>query len=51
LPLSAYLQTRKGKTAGIAFIESLPLAVCHNRRIPSHKVFAHLAERGKSSVE
>ena len=51
LPLCAFLQTRKGKTAGIAFIDSLPLAVCHNRRIPSHKVFSHLAERGKSSVD
>ena len=51
LPLSAYLQTRKGKTAGVAFIDSLPIAVCHNRRIPSHKVFSHLAERGKSSVD
>jgi hypothetical protein len=51
LPLSAYLQTRKGKTAGIAFIDSLPIAVCHNRRIHSHKVFAELAERGKSSVD
>ena len=51
VPLCAYLQTRKGKTAGIAFIDSLPIAVCHNRRIGSHKVFSHLAERGKSSVD
>lgn len=51
VPLCFYLQTRKGKTAGIAFIDSLPIAVCHNRRIPSHKVFSHLAERGKSSVD
>jgi len=51
LPLCAYLQTRKGKTAGIAFIDSLPIAVCHNRRIPSHKVFSQLAQRGKSSVD
>ena len=51
LPLCCFLQTRKGKTAGIAFIDSLPLAVCHNRRIHSHKVFAHLAERGHSSVD
>jgi len=51
IPLCFYLQTRKGQTAGIAFIDSLPLAVCHNRRIPSHKVFAHVAERGKSSVD
>lgn len=51
VPLCFYLQTRKGKTAGIAFIDSLPIAVCHNRRIPSHKVFANFAERGKSSVD
>ena len=51
VPLCAYLQTRKGRTSGIAFIDSLPIAVCHNRRIHSHKVFAHLAERGKSSVD
>jgi transposase len=51
VPLCYYLQTRKGETVGIAFIDSLPIAVCHNRRIPSHKVFAHVAERGKSSVD
>ena len=51
VPLCAYLQTRKGRTSGIAFIDSMPIAVCHNRRIHSHKVFAHLAERGKSSVD
>lgn len=51
VPLCFYLQTRKGQTAGIAFIDSLPIAVCHNRRIPSHKVFARVAERGKSSVD
>src|SRR2546423_9515897 len=51
VPLCFYLQTRKGQTAGIAFIDCLPLAVCHNRRIPSHKVFEQVAERGKSSVD
>jgi hypothetical protein len=51
VPLCFYLQTRKGRTAGIAFIDSLPIAVCHNRRIASHKVFANFAERGKSSVD
>jgi hypothetical protein len=49
--LCFYLHTGKGQSVGIAFIDSLPLAVCHNRRIPSHKVFAHVAERGKSSVD
>jgi Transposase DDE domain len=51
VPLAAYLETRFGTTQGIAFIDSLPLPVCHNRRIPSHKVFAGLAQRGKGSVD
>jgi transposase len=51
VPLCYYLQTRKGQSVGVAFIDSLPIAVCHNRRIPSHKVFAQVAERGKSSVD
>jgi transposase len=49
LPLCAYLQTRQGQPTGIQFIDSLPIRVCHNRRIPSHKVFAGLAQRGKGS--
>jgi transposase len=50
LPLCAYLQTRKGQPTGIQFIDSLPIRVCHNRRLPSHKVFAGLAQRGKGSM-
>jgi hypothetical protein len=50
LPLCAYLQTRKGQPTGIQFIDSLPIRVCHNRRIHSHKVFAGLAQRGKGSM-
>jgi len=50
LPLCAYLQTRKGQTTGLQFIDSLPVRVCHNRRIHSHKVFAGLAQRGKGSM-
>ena len=46
LPLCAYLPTRKGQPTGIQFIDSLPLRVCHNRRISSHKVLAGLARRG-----
>src|ERR687886_2469785 len=49
LPLCAYLQTRKGQPTGLQFIDSLPIRVCHNRRISSHKVFAGLAQRGKGS--
>lgn len=32
------------------FIDSKPLAVCHNKRIHNNKVFKHIAERGKSSL-
>ena len=50
LPLCAYVQTRKGQVTGLQFIDSLPIRVCHNRRIHSHKVFAGLAQRGKGSL-
>ncbi len=49
--LAAYLHTRLGTTRGVAFVDSLPLKVCHNRRIHSHRVFASMAQRGKSSVD
>jgi hypothetical protein len=51
LPLSAYLQTRKGACSGISFVDSMPLVVCHNRRIKANKVFAGVARRGKTSVD
>jgi len=51
VPLAAYLQTRLGTTHGIAFIDSLPLPVCHNRRIGSHRVFAGVAQRARSSMD
>jgi len=51
LPLCYYLKTRRGTCSGISFIDSMPIAVCHNRRINSHKVFAHVAGRGKNSVD
>ena len=50
LPLCAYLSTRFVAATGIAFIDSTPLAVCHNRRINRHRVFAGLAARGKTSM-
>jgi Transposase DDE domain len=49
VPLCAYVQTRKGQPTGIQFIDSLPIRVCHNRRLGSHQVFAGLAQRGKGS--
>jgi hypothetical protein len=51
VPLCAYLDSCQGHCTGISFVDSTPLAVCHNRRIQQHRVFAGLAERGKNSVD
>ena len=50
VPLCVYLKTRFGACSGISVIDSTKLAVCHNRRIWGHQVFADLAARGKTSV-
>lgn len=50
VPLMVYLQTRLAQPTGIAFIDSTPLAVCHLRRLRSHKVFEGLAALGKPSM-
>jgi hypothetical protein len=50
IPLCCYLSTRKGRCTGIAFIDSTPLAVCDNHRMVTHKVFAGVAARGKTSL-
>ena len=50
VPLWCYLHTRKGSCTGIAFVDATTLAVCHNLRIPQHKVFADCARRGQSSM-
>ncbi|PHM47018.1 IS982 family transposase [Xenorhabdus sp. KK7.4] len=50
VPLSSYLTQLKGKPTGIAFIDSTSLRVCHNIRIPRHKVFQGIAQRGKTSM-
>jgi hypothetical protein len=50
VPLCCYLHTRTGRCTGIAFVDSTTLAVCHNRRIHTHRVFAGWATRGKTSM-
>jgi len=50
LPLCVYLHSRLASSHGLAFIDSTPLPVCHNKRISRHKVFAGLAARGKTSM-
>ena len=49
-PLSAYLHSLFGQCSGIAFVDSTPLVVCHNRRILRHRVFEGWAARGKTSM-
>jgi hypothetical protein len=39
-----------GDCSGVSFIDSTSLDVCLNQRIASHKVFAGLAARGKTSA-
>ncbi len=51
VPMTAYLHTKLGVCTGISFIESTALAVCKNPRISSHRVFAELAQRGKTSTD
>jgi transposase len=50
VPLSAYLHGCFGRCTGISFIDSTALAVCDNRRIRQHRVFAPTAARGKTSM-
>jgi len=50
VPLTAFMQTRCGRSKGIAFVDSTPLCVCKNIRIPRHKTFKQDAQRGKSST-
>ncbi len=50
LPMCLYLHRHLAVCTGISFIDATPLPVCHNRRIGRHKVFAGLAQRGKTSM-
>lgn len=49
-PLLFFLSRLLGKCTGISFVDAMPLAACHNRRIRSHKVFKDVAKRGVTSM-
>jgi len=51
VPLSLFLQLVCYKQATRAnYIDSTPLAICHNKRIPQNKVFKGKAKKGHSSM-
>lgn len=51
LPMTMFLKTCcMGSCTGISFIDSTPIRVCKNKRIPRHKVFEGIAQRGKSTM-
>lgn len=51
LPMTLFLKTCcLGECTGISFIDSTPIRVCKNKRIPRHKVFDGIAQRGKSTM-
>ncbi|MEP0354416.1 IS982 family transposase [Paraglaciecola sp.] len=50
VPMCAYFTSLKGKPTGIEFIDSTSLKVCHNIRIPRHKTFDGIAQRGKGTM-
>ena len=50
IPLLAYLQQRQGNCTGISFVDATTITVCHNKRIPRHRVFDGLAQRGKTTM-
>ena len=50
VPLCGYLHTRRGHCTGITFVDSTPIAVCHNKRSTRNQVLDGYATRGKSSM-
>ena len=50
IPLSMFSLSKSGKETGLYYVDATALKVCHNKRIPRHKVFAGIVERGKTSM-
>src|ERR687897_3489950 len=50
VPLVFFLLIHLGTRTGLYYIDSTALPVCDNHRLSRHKVFAGLAQRGKTSM-
>jgi hypothetical protein len=50
VPMCAYFTSLKGKPTGFEFIDPTSIKVCHNIRIPRHKTFGGVAQRGKGTM-
>lgn len=50
VPMTVFIYSQRGKCTGISYVDSTKLAVCANMRIPRHKVFEDIAQRGKTSM-
>ena len=51
LPMTIFLKTCCwGNCTGISFVDSTSVSVCKNKRIPRHKVFDGIAQRGKTTM-
>ncbi len=48
--LQFYLPRCLGECSGVSFVDSIRLRVCDNRQISSHRVFADVAKRSKTSM-
>ncbi|KJV82099.1 transposase DDE domain protein [Orientia tsutsugamushi str. UT76] len=49
LPLVVLMHYLKGEETGIYYIDSTKLAICHNKRTSSNRVFNRISKIGKSS--
>lgn len=50
IPMRTYFQIVKSKPAGVSFVDSISLKVCHNTRLPRIRLFDGVAIRGKGTM-